>query len=486
MRLAWFSPLPPGRSGIAAYSADLLAELGQRHQIEAFVDAPGDAVRERTLPHAPLESRDVAAGSAGPVAIAGATRLSAHDFVWRQARAPYDLTVFHLADSAQHDFVWPYLFQWPGLTVLHDGRVHPSRSRALLTQHRHDDYRAEFAWNHPEVAPAAAELAVNGYEGPFSCQWPMIRTVLAASRLVATHARGALAELEATSAGRPLEYLAPGDGGSIARPGAGTDETAARVRTALGLPASAVVFGVFDPLGHEWRVPQILRAFGGVLARTADARLLLAGPRDPQVDVDGLAGALGLSDVTRVVDLASMDPGMTLDVAAAATDVTLALRWPAGLDTPGTWLRALAAGRATVILDLVHLADVPALDPRTWQRHAPRDASASADADAVTVGIDVMDEDHSLRLALQRLATDAPLRARLGQAARAYWEARHTPARMVDDYARAIARAAAMAVPEVALPAHLRPDPLAHARALVAPIGEPATSIVAALAGPRG
>ena len=478
MHLAWFSPWPPQPGDAAARSAVVVPALATRgFGIDVFVD-------ERRIAVARVESTDPPA--AGEVRVIGA-----HDFVWRQARRPYDLTVYHLADAAPHDFVWPYLFQWPGLTVLHDGRLHQSRSRALLAAHRHDDYRAEFAWNHPDVSPSAAELAVNGYEGPFSCQWPMVRSVVAASRLVATHARGARAEIADIGAGRPVEYLTAGDGGSAAAL-ADSDAPRARVRAALGLPASAVVFGVFEALGPERRVPQILRAFAGARARSSDARLLLAGSRDPGLDVAGLIGTLGLSEVTRVVDPDALDApglktrgsiwhGVSLADVVAATDVTLALRWPAALDVSGTWLSALAAGRATVILDLAHLAEVPTLDPRTWRRHVPADPSPAADAEAVAVGVDVMDEDHSLRLALQRLAVDAALRARLGHAAHAYWRAHHAPERMVEDYARAIAHAATLRAPDVVLPAHLRPDPLAHARALVAPIGEPAVSIVASL-----
>ena len=43
MRIAWFSPLPPARSGIAAYSADLVPRLAPVHAIE------GNAVDAVTL-----------------------------------------------------------------------------------------------------------------------------------------------------------------------------------------------------------------------------------------------------------------------------------------------------------------------------------------------------------------------------------------------------------------------------------------------------
>src|SRR5258708_27455026 len=44
MRLAWFSPMPPVPSGIAACSAELVGELRSRHHIDVYVDgAPGAA-----------------------------------------------------------------------------------------------------------------------------------------------------------------------------------------------------------------------------------------------------------------------------------------------------------------------------------------------------------------------------------------------------------------------------------------------------------
>ena len=99
--------------------------------------------------------------------------------------------------------------------------------------------------------------------------------------------------------------------------------------------------------------------------------------------------------------------------------------------------------RATVIVDLVHLALVPSLDPRTWQRHAPGGAAgAGSRSEPVTVAVDILDEDHSLRLAMRRLARDRDLRDELGRAGRRHWEAEHSFDRVVRDYERAMTRAA--------------------------------------------
>jgi hypothetical protein len=79
-------------------------------------------------------------------------------------------------------------------------------------------------------------------------------------------------------------------------------------------------------------------------------------------------------------------------------------------------------------------------------------------ASPVATAIDILDEDHSLRLAMRRLAADAALRDALGRAGQQYWQREHTIEAMVEDYERAIALAASLPDPDVTLPAHLRDD----------------------------
>jgi hypothetical protein len=57
------------------------------------------------------------------------------------------------------------------------------------------------------------------------------------------------------------------------------------------------------------------------------------------------------------------------------------------------------------------------------------------------VALDILDENHSLRLALYRLAIDRALRERLGRAAQSYWRQHHTLDRMAADMTMAIERA---------------------------------------------
>ena len=122
---------------------------------------------------------------------------------------------------------------------------------------------------------------------------------------------------------------------------------------------------MFGGLTPEKRLPQILAAFRATLPHAPAAHLLLAGaPGRALRRRRRRSPPHGLAD--RVTLTGYLDTDESLTDHLAACDVTLNLRWPTARETSGPWLRALAAGRPTVIIDLVHLGDVPSLDPRTW------------------------------------------------------------------------------------------------------------------------
>jgi glycosyltransferase involved in cell wall biosynthesis len=423
MRLAWFSPMPPLRSGVAACSAELVRALRTEHDIDVFVHAPASAE--------------------------AAARQSAHDFVWRHHIAPYDLTVYQLGNSSHHDYQWPYLFRYPGLVVLHDVHLHHARAASLLRVKRIADYRTEFAAAHPDLPAGLAEAAVAGFDSHLYYLSPMTRLVAQASRLAAVHAPALAGQLRADAPGAAVVPIRLAHGVPLS--GAALGEARRRGRDRLGIPGGTVVFGVFGGLAPEKRVPQVLAAFAAVLPYCRSARLLLAGAAASHYDIAADVSARGLEPHVTLTGYLDTDDELT--DAIAASDVAISLRWPTAREVSGPWLRALAAGVPTITIDLAHMWDVPSLDPRTWQASDAGSAAAPA-----TVAIDILDEDHSLRLAMRRLAADPALRRALATGGRSYWEREHSVPRMLEDYRRIIAQAAARESPAVPLPTHLVND----------------------------
>jgi len=428
--IAWFSPFPPVRTGIAAYSGDLVAALtGRGYRIDRYPEA------------------------------------AAHDFPWRHRQRPYRLVVHQFGNSSHHDYQWPYAFRYPGLAVLHDTRLHHARAALLLRERRVADYRAEFRWNEPDVPAEAAELAVAGLDSALYYDWPMCRALVQRSRLVAVHGDATRRELvERLSDGRcdyaeRIVSVRLGHGHLVGAEQAAAART--KIRARYGIPEDAVLFGVFGGLTPEKRISQIVAAFRATLPYAPGARLMLAGAPAAHLQ-------LGLDDGDRagIVVTGHIEGDDEFTDHLAAADVSLNLRWPTARETSGPWVRALAAGRATVVMDLAHAARLAALDPRTWKTPAGTGRDTP-----MCIAIDILDEDHSLRLAMRRLASDPALRDELGAAARRYWQHEHAIEAMADDYERILARAAAAADPRPDLPAHLQTDGAAAVRNLLAPFG---------------
>jgi glycosyltransferase involved in cell wall biosynthesis len=458
-RLAWFSPMPPGRSGIAAYSGEILPLLATDHDIDVFT--------------APLVAGTRLPEGCPPV-------FEAHDFSWKHFTAPYDLVVYQLGNAMCHHFMWPHLFRHPGLVVLHDAQLHHARARALLAHARVDDYCAEFRANHPDAPADAPELVIRDLADASYYFWPMLRLVLQSARHVAVHAprlAGSLAEeygveVDAIRMG-VADPLASMSSAADADPLKARHDRCRSLRARYGLSPEDVVFAAFGLVTPEKRISQILSVLPGILQSAPNTHLLLVGAQAEHYDALAEARALGVSDH---VTLTGYVPDGELPAHLLSADVCLCLRWPTGRETSASWLRALAAGRPTIITDLVHGDEAAYFDPRTWvvERAGSGDAREDEVLRAACVAIDILDERHSLALAVGRLATDSRLRARLREAARAHWERFHTLARMAEDYQRVLGRALARpAVPARRVPAHLRVDGTELACRLVGEIGAP-------------
>jgi glycosyltransferase involved in cell wall biosynthesis len=430
MRVAWFSPLPPVRSGVASLAQPLLARLDATLAVDRFVEGLG--------------RRD------------GGRVFDAHDFVWKHQRRPYDLVTYHLGNASCHDYIWAYLTLYPGLVVLHDPRLHHARARRLLSQGRLEDYRREFRYDHPEAPATAAEYAIAGLGGSINYLWSMLRVVMRTARLVAVHNERVAADLREQYPEASIAAVRLGT-----PPVATSDAARARMRAALDLADSSIVFAIFGTLTAEKRIPSVIRACAALRSRM-DLALLLVGDPAGCPGLQEQVAEAGLADLARITGYVADE---SIGEYLSAADVCLCLRWPTAEETSAAWLQCLAAGRATIISSLAHLVDVPSLDPGTWTPTHPS-------REPVTVAVDLLDEDRSLLLAMTRLACDPGLRADLARAGRDYWVSEHTLDLMAADYVRVMHEARLRPGPAAShLPPHFVRDYGEPSRAILAQFG---------------
>jgi glycosyltransferase involved in cell wall biosynthesis len=191
----------------------------------------------------------------------------------------------------------------------------------------------------------------------------------------------------------------------------------AALRARLGFAPSDVVVGVFGLLTPEKRVETVARAVARGAEWDPRLRLMLAGPPGDAGMLEALLerhGLRGRAVATGRVALAE------LPAHIEAADVVAHLRYPTARETSAALLRVLAQGRATVVSDLEHQADLP---------------------DDAVVRADVTDETGELVRAVLRLAGDPAARARLGARAAEHVRRAHSASRVRGAWHDALERA---------------------------------------------
>ncbi len=298
MRVAYYSPLPPERSGIADYSALLLPALSRLVDVEV-----------------------VRRGRTRPVAA--------------------DAAVYHVGnDPEAHGWIVDALRRRPGVVVLHDFVLH--HLVAGLTLGRKDGRRTSRRWNEMRVSPAAcsrtacstAAFRRRGRRSPtrFRSSGRCSQTRRVDRSFALRGGAGASGRLPRTAVAHP----APGLADSCRR--AGRERRPAPLRC-------------FGHLNASKRIPQLVEAFDAVRARHPRARLLLVGPASPGFDADRFA-AEGVDRIDYVGE-------ERLWSLMAACDACISLRAPTMGETSGSAIRALSLGRPLVVSDLGWFAELP-------------------------------------------------------------------------------------------------------------------------------
>ncbi len=299
MRVAYYSPLPPERSGIADYSALLLPALARL-----------------------VELAVVRRGRTRPVAA--------------------DVALYHVGnDPEAHGWIVDALRRRPGVVVLHDFVLH--HLVAGLTIGRKDGHGYLAAMERDAGIPGRL-LAHGVLDGRVSPPWETRPDEFPLAGEVFANATGLIVHSHYVEE-RALEAGYHGPIWRIEHPAwPAADVQPAEIE---GSP----LFGCFGHLNASKRIPQLVEAFGVVRKRHPNAKLLLIGPASPGFDADRFE-AEGVERIGYVEE-------EQLWSLMAACDACISLRSPTMGETSGSAIRALSLGRPLVVSDLGWFSELP-------------------------------------------------------------------------------------------------------------------------------
>lgn len=393
-RLAYVSPLPPERSGIADYSAELLPELAKHFDIDVIVDQPSIA-------------DDWIVG-----------HCQQRDANWlRRHAGDYQAVLYHIGNSHYHAWMFELLQQCPGIVVLHDfylgGLIWsldalPATAGIKLRE-------LQYAHGYSAVA----ECLLEKDEGNVGMRYPFNRSLLESASGVIVHS--------AVSLRLAQQWFGPAAASDwvliphLRQPAQPQDRHAIRKR--LGLPDSAFVVCSFGLLGMTKLNHRLLDAWlASRLAEQPESWLIFVGEAGDDDYARQLRQSIESCPHAERIRITGWADSATFRDYLGAADLAVQLRTMSRGETSGTVLDCMNHALPTIVNANGSMADLP----EDGVHRLPDDFS-----------------DAQLCAALEHFHGDPDARRQLGQRARRIIEEQHAPAQCAEQYRVAIERFAA-------------------------------------------
>jgi glycosyltransferase involved in cell wall biosynthesis len=389
-RLAYVSPLPPERSGIADYSAELIPELARFYEIDVVVDQ--EAVETSWIQE----------------------NVPVRSVSWFKEHAKeFDRILYHVGNSPAHKHIFDLVQDHPGIVVLHDfflanvinhldhtGYTKDGFLRALYASHGWSAILAHSAghandavWRYPcnmgilgqadgviVHSDHARQMADQWYGPEFSQQWRVLPLL-----------RGMAAQADRVSA-----------------------------RASLGLGPSDFLICSFGMLGPTKRNIDLLKAWmASPLAKDRFCRLVFVGENDGNNYGKELLQAISRSGCEGRISITGYVSHPEYCTYLAACDGAVQLRGQSRGETSAAVLDCLLHGIPTIANGHGAIAELP---------------------DNVLIKLDDEFNGEQLAGALAQLRSEPALRERLSREARAYVALEHAPRKVGDGYHEAIER----------------------------------------------
>lgn len=378
MRIAYFSPLNPRKTGISDYSEELLPALAELAEVDLFTDGytpTNPAIRDH------FSVYDCA------------------EFAHLNSTRHYDINLYQMGNSLQHATIYRTLMRYPGIVVLHDVVLHHFFLELARQCQDASLYLREMAYSHGVEGIETGLAAWRGEMPPPLFEYPLIDRVVQVSLGVIVHSEYARRQVTHRTS-RELAVVPA----HINPPPVISPAERVTARAELKVPYDSIVFGAFGHATPAKRLDVVLRAFARLHSLMPDTFLIIVGEVNPKDWLSRLVSELGLEHAVNLTGAVPLD---VFHGYIPATDVCVNLRYPTAGETSASLLRIMAAGIPTIVSSIGSFAEFP-------------------DSCCCKIPIDST-EERELFLTLRVLATDAELRRHVGDAARAYVLRQHAP-----------------------------------------------------------
>lgn len=331
-RLAYLSPLPPQKSGISDYSAELLPELSAYYDI--------DVITQQTSISDPWICKN----------------LIVRDVAWFEQNAhTYDRVLYHFGNSEFHSYMIDLLDTYPGVVVLHDfflGHLMAYMEMRCGRQH----YWTRALYESHGIAVAKEKLGISNFQTVLD-RYPANLSILLNSQGIIVHSEYSK-KLAAIHYGEKLSAKFHVTAFPRKPP---TDDDRLAARTALGVSPDDLVVCSFGMIASTKLNHKLVQAWLDTeLPKKKNNQLVFVGQDNPDdsyaIGLRKQITASGLANQIKITGF--VDREMYVKYLLAA-DLAVQLRATSRGETSAAVFDCLAHGVPTIINANGSMAEIP-------------------------------------------------------------------------------------------------------------------------------
>ncbi|MHC1749540.1 MAG: glycosyltransferase [Cellulosilyticaceae bacterium] len=338
MKIAFFTPLTPLKSGVADFAEELLLGLKQYTdlEIDLFI---GDYVPTN-------------------IGIKNNFKIKKFkDFENEEIRNQYDEVVYQIGNNEEcHEEIYNMALKYPGIVELHDVALHHLIASTTIGRGNIDAYKRIMKYCHGEGALRVVDKFLNHEILP---PWETDALTFTVNKEIVDAAKGII--VHSDFAKQMIKGIRPDVSVQLIYLHTPDiyedyDEQKQISRKELNIPENEFMISTFGFATKTKRILETMEALAEVKKQGYSFKYYIAGAVDGNLPVEKMAKELGIEDNVVITGFLKLEHMKKLMLA---TDVCMALRYPSQGESSGVLHRMFGMGKLIMVTDINNFSEYP-------------------------------------------------------------------------------------------------------------------------------
>lgn len=331
MKIAYFSPLNPIKSGISDYSEELLEYLAGYGRIDLFVDD------YKPTNHWLCECFNV---------------RDYHEIFENHGRNDYDIHIYHMGNSDNHSYIYPVMLDYPGIVVLHEPMLHHFVFSQTVGNNRLRDYLRELDYCYKMERADIVKTTLEERDEQSWYDFPLVDRIVDSSLGVIVHSefarRQVLSVNQKANVRKIPSHFSPMPSDRMRSP--------ELLRQVLGFDREDFLVGYMGYINDSKQIDVILRVIAKLRGEGYPIKLLLVGKMLAGCEVQRWIDDLQLDEDVLVAGFVDTK---TFWEYLNVPDACVALRYPSAGETSASVIKMMGVGKPVIMTDYQAFSEFP-------------------------------------------------------------------------------------------------------------------------------